>query len=1617
MQLPKDLLSESYRKPNVILCQTNKDKVCKLDVTDLQATIKFNGYSEMSFNIASVYTDLITGEQKRTPYYDYIEGLRLVYLEGFGYFQLQDPEIYGDGIQEYKSINAYSLEYSLSQRYLDTFIINMGDAGDTIGSIDGVVLYNPLDVEHSLLHLVLQKAYGWTIGHVDAELASQGRSFQIDRESIYDFIMNDMCDTFKCYVEFDTINNAVNVYSENEVERFIGYEKKKSFIYDGTTNVFSLPDGFNLNNNSVVKINNRETNMYYYNKEENTITCNDILNNQDEIVVLTCENEFQLKNDVSDTTEVTINGHPVMQYSYNSETKIISFTTPPAVGDIIEITNEFKKKYETDVVIAFENLSNEMRVNYSADDIKTVLTVKGADDLNIRSVNFGLPSIMNLDYYCTPEWMGEKLYNEYLAYMDKQDKYMSGFYSEDVSGATEESFNVTAYKQEFAAESSQDFIAIGTRTYFNVNGNVQYFNIDRLITNVNVIAESKEYTIIGRVDTFNQPQEQSGGDIISKFQLSDITNKIISVKVDGEYIDKSQYVVNDTILQITDQSILNYGGTVTIEYADACIALNNATDQIISVTTNGDAVTYSVQDSNIIINNDIHIGDIVSVEYIDRQSDLSKLPYQNKTICSVTINDINANYTFDDTTGILTILDTLSVSDTISVKMVNQHFTLSQVKDKLISVKIDGAKIDDYDFSQQSGVLTINTLPQLCNGVEVSVESIDEYFAIDTSNRKIVSVIVDDVSIDISEFSYENGRLIITSDKLSATSNIQINFVNNVFNIQLPDGAYIGAVTIDGTGTTNYSFDKLSGKLTIYDNLLRENSAIEVALINSIFIINSIYNNTLTVVKVNGVATTNYNISNDGKMTINDHLASGDKISIEFIDNHFTILNEVGSKYIVLVNGHQIPMGENGYEYDELTRILTIHVQLNDGDQVKVRANIDSTNALLIVESNAGDGEIALIDVKPTLKSYHPEVGNYVIKINGYTEILQELYDLIDSRLTEENSVPDEYKITEIKLNPENFDEAGKYLPEAGIGNLGEVYKIINQDNEGNTVAYKYYVCEMQISTYLDDDGKTQNRYTYTWEERDLVFGEDGINSLKEKIDIYSSINNVQIAAEWDQKPQDSVEYKSYKDNLANLQNTKRQLEEKQKTVEEIETKIQLVREQIQLISKDIDINTNFSPDSLDRMSLFLREDEYTDDCFCITDIDTDLDIINTQKELLVAGYKKLKTISQPTLSFSTSLKNIYAMPEFKPILHQFRLGNFIKVKIRPDFLKKARLLEIQLNFEDLSNFSCTFGDLLSAKDQGDLHADLLAQAVSAGKTVASGSSYWQKGYDVATAIDEKIRQGLIDATTSIKSNSAGQDVSWDNYGIHLRKMVNGVLDKHEGWITNNKFLYSDDNFKTTKSLFGNYEIDNETYWGVLAGCVSAGLVEGSKIIGGEICIGQQADGTYAFKVTADGTVTMNKGDTAEKLSYFNFDGDNGLIIGQNKTQEGSGEYFSKVSPEKISFCRIAKIYPVSSEPTSTVDSIYDYIFYESNENGTIYYDYYKNDNTLERIRLKENYDNPGVALGIPITYFANDTAYMKQAEIEGNLKVGTKTSSSSISLGNFKLQIESNGSLSIIAI
>lgn len=1697
MQLPKDLLSDTYRAPNVVLCQTNKEKICKLNTTNLEGTFKFNSFSEISFDVPSIYCDIITGETKPTPYYDYVEGLRLVYLEGFGYFQLQDPEIDGNGIQEYKHINAYSLEYSLSQRYLENFIINEGDVGDTVGSIDGAVLYNPDDIEHSLIHLVLQKAYGWTVGHVDEELAKQSRSFEIDRQSIYDFIMNDMCETFKCYVEFDTINNTISIYAENEVERFIG---------DGETNIFNL------------------------------------------------------QNDISTDTDITINGHVVTEYKYNLTTKELSFDNVPAQGDIIEVSNEFKHKYDTDVIIAFENLSNDMKVNYSADDIKTVLTVKGSDDLDIRNVNFGLPSIMNLDYYCTPEWMGDSLYQEYKYYMDKQSKYMSGFYSKDISGSTEEYFDVKTTSEDFVAGVVQQLPVQSAQEQFNVNGDTVSYNIDKVIKEYKINSEIEEIAVNSKNETFNEPNMQvetiTAQEDVATFTFdgsyiftlpSDFNfNENSIVKIEGKEVDNTNYEYSNNKLEITNKSLLTtgntvevitcenkfviesvitkdskiiingarelmsseysyvtngnekyltinvslsvgdeikistpngtlftsvqvsipsgyaiaavkvdendvkytvnttgstitindtdaikYGSIIEVEYIQNRFTLEKLRDKVVSVEINGtDFSKYELDGAQLTING-LSVGDTIRVESIDTQFDLSD--DDDKEIVSVMVNgEKQQGYNLDG--NILTINE-LNPSDRVVINLVNNKFESQQYDKQILSVKINSQKVN-YTFSDN--VVTVSNLDLLFSGEQIVIEFVPKSFSLSLPKDKIVSVLVDGKEIGVKQYEYDYSikKLTISLDNLLINSSVVVASIDTHFDVkQLSANENIAAVCIlrhsnDGktqeltVDVNDYTYDKNENSLVVNDSRLSQDDIVLFKTINKSFVVSN-SNKALTSVRINDNITEDYTF-NSSILTITTSLGIGDTVSAEFLDNHFVLQNDIGSKHIVEKKSpdsmltETISEGENGYLYNKTTKTLTVYATLENGDKLIVKT-IEVENALLVVESDAGDGQILITDVYPKLDSYEPKAGDYVVWVEGCTETLKRLYELIDSRLTEENSVPDEYKITEKIVTPENFEQAGLYLPEASIDNLGEVYKIVNQDNNGNEVASKYYVCEIKVSIVKNKQtGKYEQKYTYVWNERNLVVGAEGINSLKEKKDIYLSIQDVQIAAEWDKKDADSDEYKAYINNLNKLNAINKELENKQKKVEDIQAEIQKVNDENTLISENISVNKNFTPENLDRLSLFLREDEYSDDCFYVSEIDTDLDKINTQKELLVAGQKELKKISQPKLSFSASMRNIYAMPEFAPILNQFSLGNFVKVKMRDDFIKKARLLEVQLNFSDLSNFSCTFGDLLSAKDQGDIHADLLSQAVSAGKAVASGSSYWQKGYDVATAIDERIRNGLIDATTSIKSNSAGQSVSWDNYGIHLRKVVDGVLDNHEGWITNNKFLYSDDNFQTTKSVFGHYTIDGEEYWGILAGCVRAGLVEGSSIVGGQICIGEQEDGSYAFIVDKDGTVTMNKGDAAEKLSFFSFDGDNGLVVGENN---GSGEYFSRVSAQRIEFCRKARIITVESEPTqSNRYNNYDYILYIHQENNDTYYDYYKNPDFLSAqykpiSSIGENFADPEIKFGIPITYFANDTAYMKQAEIEGSLKVGTEEKLSSISLGNFKLQIESNGSLSIVAI
>ena len=107
---------------------------------------------------------------------------------------------------------------------------------------------------------------------------------------------------------------------------------------------------------------------------------------------------------------------------------------------------------------------------------------------------------------------------------------------------------------------------------------------------------------------------------------------------------------------------------------------------------------------------------------------------------------------------------------------------------------------------------------------------------------------------------------------------------------------------------------------------------------------------------------------------------------------------------------------------------------------------------------------------------------------------------------------------------------------------------------------------------------------------------------------------------------------------------------------------------------------------------------------------------------------------------------------------------------------------------------------------------------------------------------------------------ASGQSIVWDEHGIWGRKLIDGTTDQYhpeQFRIINNKLVFSNDGFKTSKAVFGSYTVNGETRWGPLAEYVTADTIEGKFITGGSIEIGA---GDNKFIVNEDGSVEIKVG-------------------------------------------------------------------------------------------------------------------------------------------------------------
>ena len=78
----------------------------------------------------------------------------------------------------------------------------------------------------SLLHLVFENIPEWKIGNVDQSLWLRERKFSEDRISVYDFLMNNVSETFGCTFVWDSLTGLVHCYEEVEDDEKINQDRK-----------------------------------------------------------------------------------------------------------------------------------------------------------------------------------------------------------------------------------------------------------------------------------------------------------------------------------------------------------------------------------------------------------------------------------------------------------------------------------------------------------------------------------------------------------------------------------------------------------------------------------------------------------------------------------------------------------------------------------------------------------------------------------------------------------------------------------------------------------------------------------------------------------------------------------------------------------------------------------------------------------------------------------------------------------------------------------------------------------------------------------------------------------------------------------------------------------------------------------------------------------------------------------------------------------------------------------------------------------------------------------------------------------------------------------------------
>lgn len=253
-----------------------------VDETTVQIEKKANNTYTLSFTAYETFN----GE--KSAWYDYLDELMEIYVDGIWFIIKNPPEINHDGKIENKSVEAQSYEIELQNYDIQRFKVGQGTESSYEMMFQSkypkdkypdkyketfprVKFYNPDEPELSLLHILLHHAglipskieigedgneidnwvdniadSPWQIGKIDSvaryedssgqkldtpvHLSEESYAFDIDNSDLYSVLTQDVSSAFSCIFTFDTINCKINA-------TYVEHIGKDTNVYIGWRNI------------------------------------------------------------------------------------------------------------------------------------------------------------------------------------------------------------------------------------------------------------------------------------------------------------------------------------------------------------------------------------------------------------------------------------------------------------------------------------------------------------------------------------------------------------------------------------------------------------------------------------------------------------------------------------------------------------------------------------------------------------------------------------------------------------------------------------------------------------------------------------------------------------------------------------------------------------------------------------------------------------------------------------------------------------------------------------------------------------------------------------------------------------------------------------------------------------------------------------------------------------------------------------------------------------------------------------------------------------------------------------------------------------------------------------